>query len=175
MEQPFEIIGQQHISLRPLIPADAAALTAIANDPTIGVFLRDFFPHPYVLTHAQEFINVVVRNTRLHSWGIFEQQVLGGVISLTQQEDIYRHTAEIGYWLGTPFRGRGIMTEAIGLVCRYGFSQLSIIRIYANVFEHNIASQKALLKNGFEIEGIRKKGVIKNKELVNEYVLAKLK
>jgi RimJ/RimL family protein N-acetyltransferase len=175
MEQPFVITGRQHISLRPLTLADTAALATIANDPSIGPFVRDLFPHPYTLTHARDFLKVVAESTRLHCWGIFEQGSLAGVISLTQQEDIYRHTAEIGYWLGSPFRGKGIITEAIKLVCQYGFNQLNIIRIFANVFEHNKASYKALLKNGFEQEGIRKKGVIKNKELVNEYVMAKIK
>ena len=158
-----------------MVPADAEALAAIANDPSMGAFLRDAFPHPYTLTHAFEFIDLAAKKTHLHSWGIFEQGRLAGVISLTQQVDIYRHAAEIGYWLGTAFREKGIITEAIGLVCHYGFNQLNIIRIFANVFEGNDASRKALLKNGFEIEGIGQKGAIKNKVLLNVFLMAKLK
>jgi RimJ/RimL family protein N-acetyltransferase len=94
---------------------------------------------------------------------------------LTLQTDIYRHSAEIGFWLGSSFRKRGIMTEAIGLVCRYAFSQLPLVRIWAHVFEHNEASRKALLNNGFEIEGIRKKGSIKNNVLIDDLLMAKLK
>lgn len=175
MVSPIEITGRQGISLRPLIPADAGALAAIANDPSISDFVRDSFPSPYTLAHAKGFIQFAREDKRLCCWGIFEADTLAGVISLVQQEDIYRHSAEIGYWLGSGFRGRGIITEAIGLVCRYGFNQLNIVRIFAHVFEHNQASRKALLKNEFVIEGIRKKGSVKNNVLLDDYLMAKLK
>jgi RimJ/RimL family protein N-acetyltransferase len=175
MEQSIEITGQRGISLRTLAPANAAALAGIANDTTITACIRDSFPSPYTLTNAQEFIQFAATDTRLHAWGIFENDILVGVISLTQQEDIYRHSAEIGYWLGSAFHGKGIITEAIALACQYGFNQLHIIRIFAHVFENNTASRKALLKNGFVIEGIRKKGAIKNKILLDDYLMAKLK
>jgi ribosomal-protein-alanine N-acetyltransferase len=80
-----------------------------------------------------------------------------------------------GYWLGTAFQGKGIITEAIALACEYAFSHLNIIRIFAHVFVNNEASGKALLKNGFVIEGIRKKGTIKNQVLLDDYLMAKLK
>lgn len=175
MEQSIEISGQRGISLRKLVPAHAASLAAIANDPAIAACVRDSFPSPYTLINAQEFIQFAAAHTHLYAWGIFENDTLAGVISVTRQEDIYRHSAEIGYWLGTAFQGRGIVTEAIALICQYGFNQLNIIRIFAGVFENNPASQKALLKNGFVLEGIRKKGAIKNKVLLDDYLMAKLK
>jgi RimJ/RimL family protein N-acetyltransferase len=175
MEQQVEITGQRGVVLRPLVPADAGALAAIANDATIVAYVRDVFPHPYTLAHARDFIHFAAKDTHLRCWGIFENHVLAGVIGLTLQTDIYRHSAEIGFWLGSSFRKRGIMTEAIGLVCRYAFSQLPLVRIWAHVFEHNEASRKALLNNGFEIEGIRKKGSIKNNVLIDDLLMAKLK
>ncbi|WP_205511232.1 GNAT family N-acetyltransferase [Longitalea arenae] len=175
MVKLIEITGQHGIRLRPLTPADAEALAAVASDPSISNFVRDSFPSPYTLAHAKGFIQFAEGDPHLYCWAIFEGSALAGVISLTQQEDIYRHSAEIGYWLGSDFRGRGISTEAIGLVCRYAFDQLNIVRIFAHVFEHNHASRKALLKNGFVIEGIRKKGSIKNNQLLDDYLMAKLK
>lgn len=175
MEQEVEITGRHGIALRSLTPADAAALAAIANDASIVAFVRDVFPHPYSLSHAREYIQITLKDTHLQSWGIFENNILTGVISLTLQNDIYRHSAEIGFWLGSAFRQRGIMTEAIALACQYAFSQLPIVRIFAHVFEHNKASQKALLKNDFEIEGIRKKGAIKNKVFIDDILMAKIK
>ncbi|MBO9202197.1 MULTISPECIES: GNAT family N-acetyltransferase [Niastella] len=175
MEQSVEITGQRGISLRSLVPANAPALAGIANDAAIAACIRDSFPSPYTLTNAQEFIQFAAADPYLQAWGIFDHNTLAGVISLTRQEDIYRHSAEIGYWLGTAFQGKGIITEAIGLACQHGFSQLNMIRIFAHVFETNTASRKALLKNGFVIEGIRKKGSIKNKVLLDDYLMAKLK
>lgn len=175
MEQLVEITGRHGIVLRSLTLADAEALAVIANDASIIAFVRDIFPHPYTLSHAREFIQFTVKDTHLQSWGIFENNILTGVISLTLQNDIYRHSAEIGFWLGSAFRKRGIITEAIALVCQYGFSQLPLVRIFAHVFVHNEASKKALLKNGFEIEGIRRKGAVKNKELIDDLLMAKIK
>ncbi len=175
MEQPVEITGQRGIVLRPLLPADAVALASIANDASIAAYIRDAFPHPYSIAHARDFIHFAAGDSHLKCWGIFENGQLAGVISVTLQDDIYRHSAEIGFWLGAAFRKRGIITEAIGLVCRYVFSQLPVVRIFAHVFIHNEASKKALLNNGFEIEGIRKKGSIKNKELIDDILMAKLK
>jgi ribosomal-protein-alanine N-acetyltransferase len=175
MRHPIEIKGQRGIVLRPLKPADAEALAAVANDASILAFVRDMFPHPYTISHARDFILFASKDAYLKCWGIFENGRLAGVISVTLQEDIYRHTAEIGFWLGSAFRKRGIMTEAIGLVCRVVFNQLPVVRIFAHVFAHNEASKKALLNNGFEIEGIRKKGSIKNKELIDDLLMAKLK
>jgi ribosomal-protein-alanine N-acetyltransferase len=175
MEQPVEITGGRGIVLRPLLPADAAALASIANDASITAFVRDTFPHPYTIAHARDFILFAAKDNHLKCWGIFENGQLAGVISVTLQHDIYRHSAEIGFWLGAAFRKRGIITEAIGLVCRYVFSQLPIVRLFAYVFVHNEASKKALLNNGFEIEGIRKKGSIKNNKLIDDLLMAKLK
>ena len=175
MEQQVEITGRHGIVLRSLTPADATALAAIANDASIVAFVRDVFPHPYTLSHAQEFIQITAKDTHLQSWGIFANNSLTGVISLTLQHDIYRHSAEIGFWLGSAFRKRGIMTEAIALVCQYAFSQIPIVRIFAHVFAHNEGSKNALLKNGFEIEGIRKKGSIKNEVLIDDLLMAKIK
>jgi [ribosomal protein S5]-alanine N-acetyltransferase len=175
MEKQVEITGQHGIELRSLTPANAVALAAIANDASIAAFVRDIFPHPYTLSHALAFIQITAKDTHLQSWGIFENNTLAGVISLTLQEDIYRHTAEIGFWLGSAFRRRGIMTEAVALACNYAFSRLPVVRIFAHVFAHNEASKKALLKNGFEIEGIRKKGAVKNKVFIDDVLMAKLK
>jgi ribosomal-protein-alanine N-acetyltransferase len=175
MEQPVELSGQRGVVIRPLLPADAEALASIANDASIVAFVRDSFPHPYTITHARVFIQLTAKDSHLKCWGIFENGHLAGVISVTLQDDIYRHSAEIGFWLGAAFRKRGIVTEAIGLVCRYVFSQLPVVRIFAHVFIHNESSKKALLNNGFEIEGIRKKGSIKNKKLIDDCLMAKLK
>lgn len=169
------IHSRNGVSLKRLTTDNAYDLVRLANDPDIGVFLRDVFPYPYTYTHAIEYIQLASGNNLLLSWGIFEYNELAGVISLVLQEDIYRHSAEIGYWLGKDFRGKGIMTTAVELICNYAFSELNIIRLFAPVFETNKASEKVLLKNGFILEGIRKKAVIKNKILLDDYLMAKLK
>jgi [ribosomal protein S5]-alanine N-acetyltransferase len=63
----------------------------------------------------------------------------------------------------------------VRLIVQYAFRETNIIRLFANVFETNPASVKVLQKNGFEIEGIRKKAVIKNNVFLNDYILAIVK
>ncbi|PSL33606.1 GNAT family N-acetyltransferase [Chitinophaga ginsengisoli] len=169
------IEGAHSVSLRNLQPADATAMSELANNPAIARNLRNVFPYPYSREDAVFYIG----KAREGAWGICQaihyQDTFAGVISLLPQEDVYRHTAEIGYWLGEPFWHKGIMTEAIRLVCRHAFSQTGIIRIYAGVFSYNRYSAAALIKNGFVLEGIKRKAVLKYNELFDEHFYALLK
>jgi RimJ/RimL family protein N-acetyltransferase len=70
--------------------------------------------------------------------------------------------------------GEGIATTAIELITNYGFEDLKLIRIYAGVFEFNMASMKALENNGYKKEGIFKKAVLKNAKFLDEHRYFKL-
>ena len=91
------------------------------------------------------------------------------------QTDVYRLSAEIGYWIGEPYWGLGIATRAVELLTQYGFNQLGLVRIYSGVFDFNVPSRKVLEKAGFKLEGIFEKSIIKNGEIRDEYRYAKLK
>ena len=61
---------------------------------------------------------------------------------------------EIGYWLATPFWGRGVMTDAARTVVAYGFETLGLHRIQATCLPHNIGSYRVMEKAGMVREGI---------------------
>jgi len=61
--------------------------------------------------------------------------------------------ADIGYWLGVPFWGKGYMTDAVRLACHLSFKHLNAARVYATVFVGNISSRQALEKNDFSLDG----------------------
>ena len=61
--------------------------------------------------------------------------------------------AEIGYWLGKKYWGKGIMREAVKLILQFGFKKLKLERIYAKVLHPNVASAKLLEKSGLRYEG----------------------
>jgi ribosomal-protein-alanine N-acetyltransferase len=61
--------------------------------------------------------------------------------------------ANLGYWMGEPFAGRGLMTEAVGLVLPFFFDHLGLHRLHAAFLPHNLASRRVLEKNGFSEEG----------------------
>jgi RimJ/RimL family protein N-acetyltransferase len=175
MEINTIIEGAHAVSLRGPELADAGPMAVLANNQGIARNLRNIFPHPYTEKDAVFYIE----KAREGAWGycraILYQDAFAGVISLMPQQDVYRHTAEIGYWLGEPYWHKGIMTEAIRLVCRHAFSDTGIIRIYAGVFAYNRHSAAALEKNGFVLEGIKKKAVLKQHELFDEHFYALLK
>jgi ribosomal-protein-alanine N-acetyltransferase len=98
-------------------------------------------------------------------------QAVGG-IRLIFKDDVYLRTAEVGYWLGEEFWGRGIMTEAVKALTEYAFSHFKILRIYAPVFEWNHASMKVLEKAGYMLEARLKKNVTKEGKTVDELIFS---
>lgn len=78
--------------------------------------------------------------------------------------------ADISYFIGEKdLWGKGCATEAIGLVCRFGFEELGLHRIEAGTYEEAVGSQKALLKNGFQREGVFREQVISDGKPVDIY------
>jgi ribosomal-protein-alanine N-acetyltransferase len=74
------------------------------------------------------------------------------------------HRDEIGYWLATDYRGKGIMTEAVKAICEYGFTTRKLIRIEAPVYAFNLESEAVLKKCGFVYEGYWQKAYLRNGE-----------
>ena len=81
---------------------------------------------------------------------------------------------ELGYWVGEPYWNRGIATKAIALITEHAFRELGLHRVEASVLVHNVASRKALEKNGFRLEGTAIQGAWKDGAFVDEWRLAKL-
>lgn len=95
-----------------------------------------------------------------------------GSIGLFLGSDVYRRSAELGYWLGEPFWGRGIMTAAVETMCREGFAAWDIVRIHAEAFARNAASRRVLEKAGFALEGTLRRSVYKNGEMLDSCIYA---
>ena len=158
------------ITLRRLTRSDAETMALLANNKKIWECVRDLFPYPYTLDDAKAFIKRTEEESPATTFAIInESDQLCGVISLMPNEDVYRIGSEIGYWIGEPYWGQGVATRAISLITQYGFDELELERIYAGVFDFNKASMRALEKNGFIKEGIRKRAVIKNGQIHDEH------
>jgi RimJ/RimL family protein N-acetyltransferase len=91
-----------------------------------------------------------------------------GGIGLHLQGDVERVSAEIGYWLGESFWGRGIATEALGAVTRYGIETYHLTRVFALPFAHNTASCRVLEKAGYRLEGRLRRSAIKDGQIVDQ-------
>lgn len=158
--------------LRAWSPDDLPSLVRYANNPAIASFMNDQFPHPYTEEAGQEFIAMASQENPLHIFAIeVEGKAVGG-IGIHPRSNIERKNAEMGYWLGEPFWGRGIITEAVQQVVAYGFQTFDINRIFARPFGTNRASQRVLEKAGFTLEARFEKTFFKNGEYVDELVYA---
>ena len=162
------------IEIRPLKLSDKSQLAKLANNKKIWDNLRDYIPFPYEETDAEFFINLTKEEEPKQTFGIEYKGEISGVIGLVIQKDVYKKSAEIGYWIGEPFWGNGIATKAVELITEYGFDNLGLNRIYSGVFEYNVASMKVLEKNGYEKEGIFKNAILKNDEICDEHRFFKL-
>ncbi len=151
-------------TLRPWKMEDAPSVARVADNPFIAQNLRDVFPHPYTLADALEFVGSCVRSdgrgqlTR----AIEINGEAAGSIGVFLGSDVYRRSAELGYWLAEPYWGQGVMTRAVRAVCAEAFERFDIVRIFAEPFAGNAGSRRVLEKAGFTYEGTMRNGAYKN-------------
>jgi [ribosomal protein S5]-alanine N-acetyltransferase len=82
---------------------------------------------------------------------------LAGGLTLSNIRRRAAQFVNLGYWMGEPFAGRGLMTEAVGTVLPFVFDTLGLHRIHAAFLPDNAASRRVLEKNGFREEGYAEK------------------
>jgi ribosomal-protein-alanine N-acetyltransferase len=130
-------------------------------------FLKPFEPRWTEADLARRVYSGRVRRSRLeasegsdYSFFIFGQtdkgeQLLGGV-TLSNVRRRAAQFVNLGYWMGEQFAGKGVMTEAVGLIVPFTFDVLDLHRIHAAFLPHNVASRRVLERNGFVEEGFAK-------------------
>ncbi|HST31141.1 MAG TPA: GNAT family N-acetyltransferase [Chthoniobacterales bacterium] len=155
---------------------DAESLVKHANNRKIWLTLRDRFPHPYTAEDAKNFLERATENQgREKAFCIeIDGSAIGG-IGLTIGEDVYRLTAEFGYWLSEEFWGQGIMSEVVPAFADYCFEKFSLKRMFASAYATNPASARVLEKSGFVFEGRLRKSVIKDGQILDSHLYAKTK
>jgi len=152
---------------------DEKTLAENANNYKIWKNLKGIFPHPYTLTDAYEWIKIAATFPATFAIEV-KGKAIGG-IGILLKDDIYRKNAEIGYWIGEDYWGQGIVSSAINEVVDFTFSYYDVFRIYAGVFEYNLASMRVLEKAGFQREAILKKSLFKENELFDEHIFVKFR
>lgn len=135
-----------------------------ANNPAIAANLRNAFPHPYTYADAEGYVRFCMNadEDRQCTRAIVVDGEAVGSIGIFLKDDVYCKSAELGYWLGESFWGKGIMSEAVKQLCAQGFECYDLVRIFAEPYAHNTGSRRVLEKAGFALEGILKKSVYKN-------------
>ena len=151
---------------------DLESLVQHANNFEVAKNLTDAFPHPYTEADGKAFITMATKADPIHIFAIeVEGKAVGG-IGIHPQSDIMKKNAELGYWLGEPYWGKGIITRAIRQMVDFAFKTYDITRVYARPYGTNIGSQKVLEKNGFKLEARIEKNIFKNGEFLDELIYA---
>lgn len=140
------------LKLRPYSNADIPELLPLIGAHEVAATtLR--IPHPYTEDDARSFIAMMAENPNRMWLAVTlrnDGRQIGGM-GLTL--DLQNQHAELGYWLGVAYWGKGFATEAAREMVRYGFESLDVHRIFASHFKGNSASGRILQKLGMSYEG----------------------
>ncbi|HZT75964.1 MAG TPA: GNAT family protein [Vicinamibacterales bacterium] len=148
--------------------SDVDTVPTYANNFKIWMNLRDAFPHPYTKQSARDWIRGVKQRPPETSFAIAVDEEAVGGIGFVMHNDVERVSAEIGYWLGEPFWGRGIVTAALRAVTAYAIETHGLTRVFAVPFAWNAASCRVLEKAGYALEGRLRKSAIKDGKLTDQ-------
>lgn len=166
------IIELEKCTVRSYRSSDAESLARYANNRKIWLNLRDAFPHPYTVDDARNFIDAAKNKDPETYFAICSDTEAIGGIGFTLHADVERISAEIGYWLGEPFWGKGIVTEALMATTQYAISTHGLCRVYAVPYETNKASFRVLEKAGYQLEGRMKKSALKDNRVIDQLLYA---
>ena len=158
--------------IRPWRLSDATAIARHADNPKIGRNLRDGFPSPYTVDDARLFIQRALELQPLCRFAIVVDGEAVGSIGVTLHQNVERVGAEIGYWLGEAFWGRGITADAVRAVTAYAIRAHGLTRVYAVPYAWNPASFRVLEKAGYACEGRMRRSAIKDGEVVDQLLYA---
>jgi RimJ/RimL family protein N-acetyltransferase len=151
-------------------PDDLDSLVAHANNRDVWINLRDRFPHPYTRRDGQRFIKAARAMRPETFFAIVVNGEAAGGIGFVLQSDVDRVSAELGYWLGAAYWGRGIVTEAVAAVTRYAIDRHGLTRVFAMPFAYNTASARVLEKAGYLLEARLRRSAIKDGRIVDQFL-----
>lgn len=150
----FPKLYTDRLLLRKLDIEDLPFLVKYADNKKISDRIINI-PHPYQEPNAVFRLSYIVQGFKNKSRFVFavefkaEQQFIGE-ISLHLHKD---KAAELGYWIAEPFWNKGIATEAIGAILKFGFETLGLQLTNASCDKDNTASMRVLIKNNFYEKG----------------------
>jgi RimJ/RimL family protein N-acetyltransferase len=146
----------ERVTLRAGKLHDAPRLTELLQHPEISDNLAGL-PWPYTMEDARNFLGRSASAFTLgnHSW-LIDHPSDGVIGNINLAAHPPRRIGYLGYWLGAPYWGQGLMSEVVARVVQHGFEDLSLDRIEAEHFPHNGASGRVMEKAGLKREGVRK-------------------
>ena len=132
------------LMLRPATVSDAEAIARLANDPRIARMTARI-PYPYRLEHATGWL-AGLHDSNEHAFVAMHEADIIGVGSLVK---LTAERADIGYWVGAPFRRLGFAKEIAGALIDFAFAQADVEELVVSHFADNPASERVIKSHGF--------------------------
>ena len=131
------------------------------NDPEVNRFLETRHRNQ-TYEDCLDFVNACLADTSSHLFGIFDKEnnvhignaKIGFINPVYQRGQISIFIGDKSYW------GRGLSSEVVGALTKYGFTKLGLYRLEAGCYEDNLASLRVFLKNGYTVEGFMRDHVV---------------
>ena len=164
-------------TLRPWRQTDADDLALVLNDKEILDNLRDGLPYPYTPADAAAFIAAMqsADPDSIYAFAITVEDRAIGCLSLSRQSNIFWRTAELGYYLARSWWGHGLATRAVRQACDLAFQSTDLLRVFALTISSNPASCRVVEKAGFHLEGTLRQSAVKNGQVQDIKLYAKLR
>lgn len=155
------VLETERLILRRMQPTDANDMFEYAHRGDVTLHLT-WDPHPDLL-YTREYLGYVSAHYAagdFFDWAVVDRESgrMIGTCGFTRFH-CESDCAEIGYVINPAFWGRGIATEAVGEVIRFGFQRLEVNRIEAKFIEENAASRRVMEKNGMTFEGVMRQSM----------------
>ncbi len=173
MDESLIVHGEGFV-LRRWRQDDLDALLRHANDPLVPRGLSERFPHPYTRADGEAFLADRVVDLQDPVLAIVIDGQACSTIAVRPGQGDRRYSAELGYWIGRTYWGRGWMTRIVGSYVAWAMQTLPLYRVQATVLDTNPASATVLLRNGFVEEGVSRCALLKPDGLHDLRVFARV-
>ncbi len=145
------IFETERLILRPWELSDAEDLYRYASDPRVGP-IAGWNVHTSV-ENSREIIKAVLSAPETYAVVLKEtgEPVGSAGLMIGEKSNIGLPDTEceVGYWLGVPFWGRGLIPEAIRCLMKHGFESLNMDKMWCGYFDGNVKSRRVMEKCGF--------------------------
>ena len=147
-KRTFRTLQTQRLLLRPWREEDAETLYQYAKEPEVGI-PAGWMPHTSP-EHSREILRTVLRKPTVFAVCLKDGTPMGNIhlnfeTDMSDRED----ECELGYWLGKPFWGQGIIPEAARELLRYAFEELGVNAVWCGRYDGNEKSRRVQEKLGF--------------------------
>lgn len=140
------VLHTDRLTLRPFRLSDASAFVALAGDPAVARMTSDI-PYPLHVWQCRRWLRQARGEVRFAIER--DEELIGGVGYFCHRHRV----GELGFWLGRPYWGEGLATEAARAVIRYAFTDGRLIALTSANFVDNPASARILSKLAFASNG----------------------